>query len=175
MDKKGIFELFFVIIMLVLIYPVTTQPKFTFTPNVIAQTDNLSLLVDYAITDAVFDKVYTTKSVGGYDSKVNTYTQNLLNNFNETQGVKCNLGYLNATPYAADYEGSIDITCMSLDSKVVKTLKFKKGINLVHDSNHDTCKERWIVTVIDRYEPTISLLNPTAYQNISNCQPQIIQ
>lgn len=44
MEQKGLFELFFVLVMLVLLLPVATHKTTVSTPNVLVQTDQLAFL-----------------------------------------------------------------------------------------------------------------------------------
>lgn len=90
MEKKGLFELFFVIIMLVLFLPVATHKTTVSTPNVLVQADQLALLTDYAVADALADQAFVNCNTTNITSRIESYLNTLKTEFNKTSGVNCN-------------------------------------------------------------------------------------
>jgi len=168
MAQKGLFELFFVLIMLVLIFPATTHNKAVSTPNVLVQADNLALLTDYAITDAVFDKVIVDCNFDDYNVNINPYLNNLYTEFNKTSGVNCNYNQPTVSSSPPNYIGSIDVNCDSSNSKIIKTLKFSKQITANQDINLYTCEDKCTLSITDNYAPGNNL-NYTNTKNIPGC------
>ena len=168
MEQKGLFELFFVLVMLVLLFPVATNKITVSTPNVLAQADNLALLTDYAITDAVFDKVIVDCNFEDYNVNIYPYLNNLYTEFNKTSGANCYYNPLVINSPPPNYTGSIDVNCDSSNSKIINTLKFSKQITANQDINLYTCEDKCTLSITDNYASGNNL-NYTNTKSIPGC------
>jgi len=137
MEQKGLFELFFMLIMLVLLFPVATERNNILTPNLVAQTDNFALLTDFAVADALADKSFEDceiTDIDSYSEKVSKYLENLESEFSNTMpGVSCSYSTQNYKLSEDVFSGDIVINCSTRNSamttsNLTKTLYFEKTL-----------------------------------------------
>jgi len=145
MARKGLFELFFVLIMLVLLFPVATQKTNITTSTIVSQTENLALLTDFAIADAISDYAFDNCSISGTPTnRVDSYLSNLIKEFNMISGTTCNVSnsgnLLNISRHSADYNGYARIICKSTSSiqntSITKELFYLKNISIQETAGH---------------------------------------
>lgn len=104
MEQKGLFELFFVLIMLVLIYPVATHKNTIITSDLLTQADQFALLTDLAISDALADGAFEGCKVTNITNNIPSYLTILRNEFNTLSGIKCDY-----------YDSQIIFSCLQGD------------------------------------------------------------
>ena len=125
MEQKGLFELFFVLVMLVLLFPVATNKTTVSTPNVLIQADQLALLTEYAVSDALADQAFVNCNTTNITSRIESYLTTLKTEFNKTSGVNCN--YQTPINFICNAGGNcnnqkIRITCDSNSSTIRTTI-----------------------------------------------------
>jgi hypothetical protein len=172
MKQKGLFELFFMLIMLVLFLPVATQKNVVTTPSAQAQANNLALLADYALADALADGTYLYCNLDRSTTLVSNYFTNLQTNFNSSLGTNCQITNTGSLA-SSDYIGTSTITCDS-DSirnktEYKKDLKYTKKININQDVNNYTCIETSTISIQDNYESTYTPINKSTSKSIPGC------
>lgn len=131
MEQKGLFELFFVLVMLVLLLPVATHKTTVSTPNVLAQADSLALLTEYAVLDALADQAFDDCAITNLPNLVSSYLNELLIEFNKTSGANCR--YVTPIIFTCQSGGncnnnSVDITCDSNLSNTKTTITRRLNI-----------------------------------------------
>lgn len=143
MGKKGLFELFFVIIMLVLFLPVATHKTTVSTPNVLVQADQLALLTDYAVSDALADQAFVNCNTTNITSRIESYLNTLKTEFNKTSGVNCN--YQTPITFICNPAGNcnnqkIRITCDSNNSTIktmiTKEIELTKSVSTMPSTDY---------------------------------------
>jgi hypothetical protein len=172
MKQKGLFELFFMLIMLVLFLPVATQKNVVTTPSAQAQANNLALLADYALADALADGTYLDCNLNRSETLVSNYFTDLQTNFNSSLGTNCQITNTGSLA-SSDYMGTSIITCDS-DSirnktEYKKDLKYSKKINFNHDVNNYTCIETCTISIQDNYENTYTPVDKSTSKSIPGC------
>ncbi|MFA5746126.1 MAG: hypothetical protein WCX82_03100 [archaeon] len=175
MESKGLFELMFMLVMLVLLLPATTQTTHIVTSTVETQVNTLALLSDYAISDALADQAAVDCNIDLPDIQVNPYLTTLLTEFNKTSGANCSVLNSGAIVGANDYNGTIDIACSSRsnsnETNIIKRLAYNKQINTNKDTNLYSCEEKCAISIKDNYQ---SEYIPAAYnftETIADCTP----
>jgi len=173
MKQKGLFELFFMLIMLVLFLPVATQKNIVTTPSAQAQANNLALLADYALADALADGTYLDCNLDRSETLVSSYFKNLQNYYNSSLGTNCQITNLGSLASSNNYTGTSTITCDS-DSirnktEYKKDLKYSKKINFNHDVNNYTCIETCTISIQDNYENTYTPVDKSTSKSIPGC------
>lgn len=177
MESKGLFELMFMLVMLVLLLPATTQNSHIVTSTVETQVNTLALLSDYAIADALADQAAVDCNINFPDAKVAPYLAILLIEFNKTSGANCNTLNNSGTVVGSDYNGTIDIACSSKsnsnETNIIKRLVFNKQVSAsITDSNAITCIEQCTINVKDNVvSGSYSPVNDTFTRNIIGCTP----
>jgi len=138
MESKGLFELMFMLIMLVLLLPTTTQNTHIVTGDVQTQVNSLALLSDAAIADALSDKTFESCSQSNtqdYKDKVVLYLTNLQAEFNAS-GNNCEYDITSFYPTysSGKFNGNIDVSCSLENSRtntyIKKKLFFDKQISV---------------------------------------------
>jgi hypothetical protein len=141
--NKGFFDILFVLIMLILLLPNTSiVNKSEIITSNIQEIDDIALIVDYVIVDALADQAYNSGNCGNtvqndYDSKINSYLNNFENTRQNYFGSNCVYNLENITfglpgPNTIDYSGELKITCNKRNNIVIsnisKKLEFNKKI-----------------------------------------------
>lgn len=177
MKQKGLFELFFMLIMLVLFLPVATQKNVVTTPSAQAQANNLALLADYALADALADGTYLDCNLDRSTTLVSSYFTNLQDNFNSRLGTNCQITNIGSLAIS-DYIGTSTITCDSNSirnkTEYKKDLKYSKQITFYHDINNYSCTETCTISIQDNYESPYTPVNKNTSQLISGCIPYVV-
>ncbi len=175
MEQKGLFELFFMLIMLVLLFPVATERNNIVTPNLVAQTDNFALLTDFAIADALADKSFEDCEISDVDSyreKIGDYLGNLEMYFkNAVPGASCSYGTQTYSLSGDDiFSGNIDINCSAKNStmtvsNLTKTLYIEKKVSAIFslgytDPDGNVIPSSCSITVEDNlYSPSQTIVD----------------
>lgn len=129
MEQKGLFELFFVLVMLVLLFPVATNKTTVSTPNVLIQADQLALLTEYAVSDALADQAFVNCNTTNITSRIESYLTTLKTEFNKTSGVNCSYENINIICNSGVCNsGQITIICDSNSSNT--STRVERKLNL---------------------------------------------
>ncbi len=148
MRNKGFFDILFVLIMFALLLPNTsiTNKSEIITSN-IQEIEDISLIVDNIIVDALADQTYVPTSFmpagytffldTEYDDKIQEYLNSFKNDSKNYLGTNCYYNVLDsniggAAPLSINYYGEIEISCSKRNkvivSDITKILKFSKDI-----------------------------------------------
>lgn len=136
MGNKGLFDLMFMLIMLALLMPAATHSQHIVTPTVQSQVNELSLLTDEAIADAISDKTFegcAYATVVNYEGVIRNYLDDLYLEYN-AHGNNCSYDStsLSASLSGGKFSGSIDVFCSQENSSnsayLKKRLFFDKQI-----------------------------------------------
>lgn len=127
MQTKGLFELVFILVMLVLLLPATTQRKAIVTYSAHAQVNDLLLLTDEAIADALADSSYTGCSPNADSAKINTYISNIITAHNNL-GNNCDYN-LSDNFINPNYTADLNVSCLEDNNSNSTYVKKKISIN----------------------------------------------
>lgn len=170
MKQKGLFELFFVLIMLLLFMPVATHKNLVTTPTVLAQVNSLALLTDFAIADALSDQAFVNCDTSGIGAKISPYLNHLFLEFNKVSGANCSYSNNPGVLSSGAYVGKIDIICESNTflnkTKITKNLFYSKEISVTSNCDSETGVQQCTVKILDRYASNHPFVNKT---NTSSC------
>lgn len=143
MARKGLFELVFILVMLTLMLPATTRHSVIVTYSAQAQANDLLLLTDQAIADALADGSFSN-NCSANSSKVLDYVSNLQTDY-QGLGNDCQVVVFvsNTNPYS----GNAIVTCFkdngNTTTYIKKSMSFRKTVETT--SSGDYCR----VTVSD--------------------------
>lgn len=148
MARKGLFELVFILVMLTLMLPATTHHSAIVTYSAQAQANDLLLLTDQAIADALADGSHSSCSASY--SQVQNYVNNLQNDYRAI-GNDCNVDVSGSG--SPIYSGDANVTCLKNNGNtttyVKKRMAFNKTVSATSSGN--ICR----VTVSDNlYSPS---------------------
>lgn len=121
MARKGLFELVFILVMLTLMLPATTHHSAIVTYSAQAQANDLLLLTDQAIADALADGSHSSCSAS--NSQVQNYVNNLQNDYRAI-GNDCNVDVSGSG--TNPYSGTAYVTCLKNNGNT--TTYVKKGM-----------------------------------------------
>lgn len=159
MARKGLFELVFILVMLTLMLPATTRHSAIVTYSAQAQANDLLLLTDQAIADALADGSHSSCSPSS--SKVSQYV-NILQNDYQGLGNDCQV-VVSSVSGTNPYSGNAIVTCSkdngNTTTHIKKSMTFRKTVETTPSG--DYCH----VKVLD------NLYNPSMVQvdyNISH-------
>lgn len=142
MARKGLFELVFILVMLALMLPATTHHSAIVTYSAQAQANDLLLLTDQAIADALADGSHSgcTPSSG----KVSNYVTNLQTAY---QDIGNNCEILVNVSGTNPYTGDANVTCFKNNGDTTTYIKKRMTFNktVTATSGGGTCR----VIVID--------------------------
>lgn len=125
MQTKGLFELVFILVMLVLLLPATTQRKAIVTYSAHAQVNDLLLLTDEAIADALADGTWI--SCSDSNSQVLDYISNIITAHNNLGN---NCGYeLSGNLASSIYTADLNVSCLEDNNSNSTYVKKKISIN----------------------------------------------
>lgn len=130
MQRKGLFELVFILVMLTLLLPATTQRKAIVTYSAHAQVNDLLLLTDEAIADALADSSHSGCSASANSTTINSYILTIIDEYNALGN---NCGYnLSDNFNSPAYTGDLNIFCSkdngSNSTYVKKQIRIDKTI-----------------------------------------------
>lgn len=142
MQTKGLFELVFILVMLVLLLPATTQRKAIVTYSAHAQVNDLLLLTDEAIADALADCSHIGCSPNADSAKINTYISNIITAHNNLGN---NCGYeLSGNLASSIYTADLNVFCLkdngSNSTYVKKQIRINKTITAISMPLPSSCR-----------------------------------
>lgn len=154
MGNKGLFELIFILVMLVLMLPATTHHSAIVTYSAQAQVNDLLLLTDQAIADALADSSYV--GCNASESRVQNYVNNLQSDYQTNINSNCQVTISGTNFSSSTYSGIATATCSKVSGDtstyITKRMAFNKTITTT--SAGGFCR----VQVVD------NLSNPTITQ-----------
>lgn len=144
MARKGLFELVFILVMLVLMLPATTHHSAIVTYSAQAQANDLLLLTDQAIADALADGSFSN-SCAASSAKVLNYVNILESDYDSNLLSDCQIDISGSG--TAPYSGDANVSCSKNNGDttayIQKRMTFSKTVTAT--SGGGTCR----VIVID--------------------------
>lgn len=125
MARKGLFELFFILVMLTLMLPATTHHSAIVTYSAQAQANDLLLLTDQAIADALADGSFSN-NCSASSLKVLEYVSNLQTDY-QGLGNDCQI-YVSGSG-SPTYSGDAIVTCSKDNGNTTTYIKKKMNFN----------------------------------------------
>ena len=127
MARKGLFELVFILVMLALMLPATTHHSAIVTYSAQAQANDLLLLTDQAIADALADGSFSGCIANS--NSINSYVNSLLTDY-QSIGNNCTISV--TTGGSNPYTGTADVSCSKNNGDtttyVKKRMTFSKNV-----------------------------------------------
>jgi hypothetical protein len=127
MARKGLFELVFILVMLVLMLPATTHHSAIVTYSAQAQANDLLLLTDQAIADALADGSFSICSPNS--DSVTSYVNTLQGDY-QSLGNDCILSVIfsGTNPYSGDVNVSCSKNNGETTTYITKRMSFNKTV-----------------------------------------------
>lgn len=128
MARKGLFELVFILVMLVLMLPATTHHSAIVTYSAQAQANDLLLLTDQAIADALADGSYSGCSASS--ASVSNYVNILESDYDSNLLSDCQIDI--SVSGTNPYSGDVNVSCSKNNGEtttyITKRMSFNKTV-----------------------------------------------